>query len=111
MTELEGKVVGSITVFYAPESTGYEHASQRMSGEIGETADPRQDYNKIMFSMFKRLIRELKEKGLAARLTMAAENPALSVMTQLGYEGKGVENIERYKSVELSGKGLVYSLP
>jgi glycerophosphoryl diester phosphodiesterase len=60
VAELEGKTVGQITVFYDTKSTGYEHAEQRVRGNIGFSARP-DVYKQVIKLLVPELIDEFKK--------------------------------------------------
>ena len=84
VAELEGKVVGQATVFYDSDSTAYEHAKQRLQGDIGLTAKP-EIYSKVIKKLIPEIVKELKEKNKTAKWTLAKESPANKILLELGY--------------------------
>lgn len=105
------RVVGSLTVFYKPDSTEYEYKNQREAGDIGETADP--DFNGIAVkrNLVDALILVLRDKNLQARFMAPAEDPFLAILEKMGYGAKESEGVQRYKNIGLSGKSKEYILP
>ena len=110
VAELNGKVVGSGTVFYDPNSTAYEDANQMISGEFNSTANPKMQYVKITQELIKGISRELKEKGKIAHCHLPIESPAIQAMQELGIKGKET-TLEHYQKQGLSGKVIKYELP
>ena len=110
VAELEGKVAGQVTVFYDTESTGYEHAKQRVIGDIGFTARP-DVYKQVINPLISSLVDELKKQNKTAIWTTACESPGNKIMEELGYSSRILKNQERYKKANLSGKVCEYKLP
>jgi hypothetical protein len=53
----------------------------------------------------------LKKQNKTAIWTIAYESPGNEIMKELGYSPKILENQERYKKANLSGKVCEYRLP
>jgi hypothetical protein len=111
LAELNGKIVGSITVFDDTASTDYEHASQRPPGAVGGTIDPRVDFETVAKPLYTALIETLKRENRKAIFTFAEESPSKKVMEDLCGPGQILENQERYSAVGLSGRVIKYELP
>jgi hypothetical protein len=110
VAEVDGKVVGQVTVFYDTKTTSYEHANQREPGNIGFTVKP-DFYEKVTLELIKGLVKELKEQDKKAVWTTAIESPGNKLMQELGYKPNILENQDRYKQAGLSGKVCEYKLP
>jgi len=110
VAELEGEVVGQVTVFYDTESTGYEHAKQRVIGNIGFTARP-DVYKQVINPLISGLVDELKKQNKTVIWTIAYESPGNKIMEKLGYSSRTLKNQERYKKAGLCGKVCEYQLP
>jgi len=109
VVELERKVVGQVTVFYDSDSTAYEHAKQRLQGDIGLTAKP-EIYSEVVEKLIPEIVKELQKKEKTAKWTLAKESPANKILLKLGYQAKILKNVERYKQVGLSGDVFEYNL-
>lgn len=110
VAELEGKVVGSIAAFFQ-KSTDYEHQSQRTSGDIGESVDPRVgNYQEVFSSLYRGLQAELQAQNKSARAVFPKEDSSsISVLRALGYQEKEIQH-KPYKAIGLSGKGITFTI-
>lgn len=103
-------MVGQATVFYDTRSTEYEHAVQRVLGNIGFTAKLGV-YVRVVEAFVPKIVKELRGKGKTAIWTLAEESPANKILRELGYGFIPLEGVERYQEAGLSGKVYEYSLP
>ena len=110
VAELQGKVAGQVTVFYDTKSTGYEHAEQRVIGNIGLTARP-DVYKQVINPLISGLVDELRKRNKTAIWTTAYESPGNKIMKELGYSSRILKNQKRYKKAGLSEKVCEYRLP
>ncbi|MBU0760764.1 MAG: hypothetical protein KJ600_00100 [Nanoarchaeota archaeon] len=111
VAELDGKVVGTITVIYDVAATEYEHRAQRTSGAIGESVDPRiGDYCEVLGRLYEGLEAELREIGKKALAVFPVEDKrSLEVLTSLGRRGREIDH-GPYHAVGLSGKGIEFEI-
>lgn len=109
--KLNGKVVGSLTVFYSPKSSSYKYASERIIGNIGMSINPQEDYDAITTKLIQELIKILKNQKKIAIWSIAKESSANKILKELGYKKKLIKNQKRYMQIGLSGDIFEYKLP
>ena len=110
VAEVEGKVVGSATVFYDLSSTSYEHREQRVVGELSSTVSPDTNYKEVSRRLLEGILEELDSSGRSAVVHVAVESPANQSMKELGYHGTEIKK-EHYAREGMSGKVIRYELP
>jgi hypothetical protein len=110
IAELNGKAIGSATVFYDLKSSAYEYSNKRISGEFNSTADPQKNYPIIIKNLIKGTIKELNKQNKTAHCYVPVESPSKKAFESLGYLGKE-EFLEHYKQGDLSGKVIRYEFP
>ncbi len=109
VAELNGKIVGSSTVFYDLTSTDYEHTNKTIKGEFNSTADPKEDYVSIINLLIKETKKELKKQNKTAHCYIPIESLSIKAFQKEGCKGKE-EFLEYYKTDKLSGKVMKYEL-
>ena len=111
VAELNGQVIGSMTVFYNPGSTAYEHADKRVMGEMSGTTATKIDRVEVIKEITPCVVNELKRLGKTAMLRTAIESHANEAMKRLGYQPARTEFAERYKREGISGSVNIYEFP
>jgi hypothetical protein len=110
VAELNGKVVGSIAAFQTP-STNYEHQSTRKLWDIGESVDPRENnYAEVLHTLYTGLTDELRSRGANARAVFPIEDvKSIAILRSFNFPEQEIEH-PPYKAVNLSGKGIEFTI-
>ncbi len=111
VAEVDGKIVGSVTIFYNPSSSKYEHAGKRPIGSMAGTVATRVDELLIRKKLNEKVIDELIAMNKKATFPTAVESPATKAMAELGYKPVRTEFAEEYKRKGISGQVNIYELP
>ena len=112
VAEHKGRIIGMVTIFYDLDSTAYEHATERDTGEIALTVNPDYNHQIIGKEIIGFMINELKRTNRRAILhTDINFSGEISMMKELSYTGKLINNFKRYRKAGLSEIVVEYQLP
>jgi hypothetical protein len=112
VAELNKEVIGSANCFFNTSSSAYEQAEERKPGEIGLTVKADKNHRMVGYEILSEMIKELKAQNKKGFFhTDANFEEEILMIQDLGYEGKIIEDYERYKKAGLSGKVYEYELP